>query len=178
MHSDPWWIFTTINLFWNIVRRYEFGIIELIRVSPRFAVLLASMSLSVGFIIVDILSVTEVFKSTLPEGINPFWKLAFIFKCFTDTIILDDFKTALDKLKQYKLERLGSTAMHSDEIARPNLAHFRRGTEFQPYNESRGVTAHDKPRPPETSEFANIDLEIGYWNTEHGEGSKLSKSTS
>ncbi|KAF2415507.1 hypothetical protein EJ08DRAFT_571283, partial [Tothia fuscella] len=105
---DPWWIFTTVNLFWNIIRRYEFGILELIRVSPRFAVLLAAMMLSVAFIIVDILSVTAVFQSNLPEGINPFWKLAFIFKCFTDTIILDDFKTALDKLKQYKLERLGS----------------------------------------------------------------------
>jgi hypothetical protein len=176
IHSDPWWIFTTVNLFWNIVRRYEFGIIELIRVSPRFAVLLASMSLSVGFIIVDILSVTEVFKSSLPEGINPFWKLAFIFKCFTDTIILDDFKTALDKLKQYKLERLGTGTMHSDELASPNVAHFRRGTDYQPYNESRGVTAQDKPRR-ETTEFANIDLEIAYWNTEHEEGPKASNST-
>jgi hypothetical protein len=35
-------------------------------------------------------------------SINPFWKFSFVFKCFTDTIVLDDFKTALDKLWQHK----------------------------------------------------------------------------
>ncbi|KAK5694465.1 hypothetical protein LTR17_024775 [Elasticomyces elasticus] len=98
------------------------------RVSPRFAVLIGAMLLSICFvrtysltwpvtcqIIVDILAVTHVISGDgLPNGINPFWKLAFVFKCLTDTIILDDFKTALDRLKQYKLERLGSIA--SDNI--------------------------------------------------------------
>ena len=139
--SDPWWIFTTINLFYNIVRRYEFGIIELIKVSPRFGILLAAMLLSVAFIVADICSVTAVFSSSLPEGINPFWKLAFIFKCFTDTIILDDFKTALDKLKQYKLSRLNSTAMSlgSDGEPKRDFGGMRRGTDWQPWNESRGM---------------------------------------
>jgi hypothetical protein len=55
------------------------------------------MVISIIFIIVDVLAVTPVF----PIGvINPFWKFAFIFKCLTDTIILDDFKTALDKLRR------------------------------------------------------------------------------
>lgn len=79
------------------------------RVSPRFAILLGTMLVSVAFILIDILSVTHVVEGPgLPDGINPFWKLAFVFKCFTDTIILDDFKTALDRLKQHKLQRLGS----------------------------------------------------------------------
>ncbi|KAL5605072.1 hypothetical protein FOVSG1_005219 [Fusarium oxysporum f. sp. vasinfectum] len=99
---DPWWIFTAINLFWNIIYRYEFRPLEIIRISPRFGLLLLSMSLSIIFIIVDLLSVTPV----IPIGyINPFWKFAFIFKCFTDTIILDDFKTALDKLSRYKMDQ-------------------------------------------------------------------------
>ncbi|KAF5593850.1 hypothetical protein FPANT_5043 [Fusarium pseudoanthophilum] len=99
---DPWWIFTAINLFWNIKYRYEFKPLEIIRISPRFGLLLLSMSLSIIFIIVDLLSVTPV----IPIGvINPFWKFAFIFKCFTDTIVLDDFKTALDKLSRYKMEQ-------------------------------------------------------------------------
>lgn len=99
------------------------------------------MTLSVAFIIVDICSVTAVFTSSLPEGINPFWKLAFIFKCFTDTIILDDFKTALDKLKHYKLSRLNSTAMSlgSDGEPRPEHRSMRRDTVWQPWNESRGM---------------------------------------
>jgi hypothetical protein len=103
--SDPWWIFTTISLLWNIKRRYGFGYIEIMRVSPRFSILLLSMCLSVAFIVVDILSVTSVLKT---GSINPFWKFSFVFKCFTDTIILDDFKTALDKLwnlQQNKIRR-------------------------------------------------------------------------
>lgn len=72
---DPWWIFTTVSLFWNIKRRYEFGIIEILRISPRFAVMLMAMCLSIGFLLVDILSVTGVLSSALPVGINPFWKV-------------------------------------------------------------------------------------------------------
>jgi hypothetical protein len=69
--------------------------------------MLVSMCISVVFILVDIAAVTKGF--TLPgmaEGINPFWKLAFVFKCLTDTIVLDDFKTALDKLSRYKMNQI------------------------------------------------------------------------
>lgn len=97
--SDPWWIFTIVNLFWNIKFRYELGFVEIIQESPLFAILLLCMSLSVICIIVDLLSVTPA----IPIGvINPFWKLAFVFKCFTDSIILDDFKAALDKLGKHR----------------------------------------------------------------------------
>jgi hypothetical protein len=68
-------------------------------VSPRFGILLLSMCLSLAFIVVDILSVTAVLDT---GAINPFWKFSFVFKCFTDTIILDDFKTALDRLWQHE----------------------------------------------------------------------------
>lgn len=106
---DPWWIFTACSLFYNIKSRYDFGYIELIRVSPRFGVLLAAMLTSIGFLIVDILAVTHAIPSSgLPDGINPFWKLAFVFRCLTDMIILDDFKTALDRLSAIKMERMGS----------------------------------------------------------------------
>ncbi|WPH00779.1 Hypothetical protein R9X50_00360900 [Acrodontium crateriforme] len=109
LFRDPWWIFTVINLFWNIKTRYDFGYIEIMRVSPRFAVLMGSMVLSIAFIVCDILSVTHAIRAGgLPDGVNPFWKLALVFKCLTDTIILDDFKTALDRLKQYKMQRLDS----------------------------------------------------------------------
>lgn len=96
---DPWWIFTIVNLFWNIKFRYDLGFVEIVRVSPRFGILLLCMTLSVISIIVDLLSVTPV----VPIGvINPFWKFAFVFKCFTDSIILDDFKSSLDKLSMHR----------------------------------------------------------------------------
>lgn len=101
--SDPWWIFTTINLFWNIKQSYSLGFIQLIKISPRFGILLLSMCLSVSFIVVDILSVTSVLQT---GAINPSWKFSPVFKCFTDTIILNDFKTALDKIVQHKAIRL------------------------------------------------------------------------
>lgn len=55
-------------------------------------------------------SVTGALSSSLPIGINPFWKLSFVFKCLTDCVVLDDFKTALDRLRAFKVNRLGSFA--------------------------------------------------------------------
>ncbi|KAK4870825.1 hypothetical protein LT330_000062 [Penicillium expansum] len=99
LFRDPWWIFTTASLFWTIKREYNFGLWELVVVSPRFGIMLAAMCLSIIFMIVDTCSVLNVFSSMLPTGVEPFWKLSFIFKCLCDTVILDDFKTALDHLR-------------------------------------------------------------------------------
>jgi hypothetical protein len=76
------------------------------RISPRFAIMFLAMILSIIFTVVDICAVTGTLKSALPIGINPFWKLAFVFKLLTDSVILDDFKTALDKLSRYNLSRI------------------------------------------------------------------------
>lgn len=69
------------------------------------------MCLSIIFIILDVLAVTSVLDL---GGLNPFWKIAFVFKCFTDTIILDDFKTALDKLSQYRQKKIRASFSFSD----------------------------------------------------------------
>lgn len=83
------------------------------------------MFLSICFILTDVCAVTGVFDTLLPDGLNPFWKLAMVFKCLCDSIVLDDFKTALDRLKRYKLWRdrlggecgpLGPTAGTADEV--------------------------------------------------------------
>lgn len=81
--------------------------------------MLVGMLISIVFIVLDICSVTSALKSELPDGLNPFWKLAFVFKCLTDSVILDDFKTALDRLRAYKISRLGSFAVdNADHRAR------------------------------------------------------------
>ncbi|RHZ45708.1 uncharacterized protein CDV56_102341 [Aspergillus thermomutatus] len=113
LFRDPWWIYTTCNLFWVVKTHYNFGIVELVRECPRFGLMLGSMCLSIAFLIADILSVTETFRGAMPLGINPFWKLCFMFKCLCDTIILDDFKTALDKLSARWLLRHGMQDLHA-----------------------------------------------------------------
>ncbi|KAH9882829.1 hypothetical protein J1614_000195 [Plenodomus biglobosus] len=105
---DPWWILTTIYLFWVIKTQYEMTIQEIVRISPRFGIMLLAMLLSIVFIILDILSVTGALKLPGATGINPFWKFAFVFKCLTDSVVLDDFKMALDRLRAFKISRLGS----------------------------------------------------------------------
>jgi hypothetical protein len=106
---DPWWIATTVYLFWVIKAQYEITLKEIVRISPRFGIMLLAMLLSMIFILLDILCVTRVIRfSGLATGINPFWKLAFVFKCLTDSVVLDDFKMALDRLRAFKISRLGS----------------------------------------------------------------------
>ncbi|KAJ5168834.1 uncharacterized protein N7482_004428 [Penicillium canariense] len=124
---DPWWVFTTISLFYTIKREYNFGLWELVFVSPRFGLMLASMCLSIAFIVVDTCSVLNAFSDSLPQGIEPFWKLSFIFKCLCDTVILDDFKTALDRMRAYWLRKQASGEIL---LTNPNTARSpRRGAQ-------------------------------------------------
>jgi len=112
---DPWWIAAAVYLVYNIKTKYDLSIGQIVRISPRFAVMLGAMALSVCFIVMDVLSVTSVLKNALPVGINPFWKLSFVFKCLTDSVVLDDFKTALDRLRAFKISRLGSFAIDGSD---------------------------------------------------------------
>lgn len=105
-------------LLYQIHKTYKLPLTTIITLSPRFGILFAAMILSVRFIILDILAVTtHDFSSSLPDGLNPFWKLAMTFKCLTDSIILDDFKTALDRLMRYKMRRERFDAAHDSFAA-------------------------------------------------------------
>ncbi|RAO69999.1 uncharacterized protein BHQ10_006011 [Talaromyces amestolkiae] len=109
LFRDPWWLFTSCSLLYIIKKEYDFGLIELIRISPRFGVMLFSMCASLIFVVFDILSVTGVIHLGLATGVEPFWKLSFIFKCLSDIVILDDFKTALDRIRKYWMRRIDSS---------------------------------------------------------------------
>ncbi|KAJ5089889.1 hypothetical protein N7532_008573 [Penicillium argentinense] len=138
LFRDPWWVFTTISLFWTIKREYNFKLWELILVSPRFGVMLMAMCLSIAFIVVDTCSVLNVFReSKLPTGVEPFWEnmltvtsffqLSFILKCLCDTVILDDFKTALDRLRAHWLRKQANgellfTSPRTCRSARPRVS--------------------------------------------------------
>jgi hypothetical protein len=104
-------------LFWTIKTQYEITLREITRISPRFSIMLVAMVLSIVFIVLDICSVTGAIhtgaKGTV--GINPFWKFAFVFKCLTDAVVLDDFKMALDRLRAFKISRLGSFSQDTSD---------------------------------------------------------------
>ena len=102
------------------------------RISPRFGVMLVAMILSIIFTVLDILFVTDAVQSALPVGINPFWKLAFVFKLLTDTVILDDFKTALDKLCAFNLSRVEENLGGSWGTTRRNTVSERISSPQQP----------------------------------------------
>ena len=141
------------------------------RVSPRFALLLATMLIAIAFIIVDVLAVTHVVKgSGLPDGINPFWKMAFACKCFTDTIILDDFKTALDRLKQFKLQRIGSVP---SEGLRGEFSDFSDTAQARRKKDEQKLDALDISNP---SEFVHENAgqpTARDWTKPHGEGESM-----
>jgi hypothetical protein len=148
---DPWWIAAAVLLMYNIKSKYDLTIVQIVRISPRFAVMLGAMLLSIIFIVLDILSVTNVLSNALPVGINPFWKLSFVFKCLTDSVVLDDFKTALDRLRAFKLSRMGSfTGDHEDSRMK---AHRERVTAANnwadPPPQGNGIPISDLPRMPD-----------------------------
>lgn len=67
---DPWWIFTTVYLFVIIKTQYEMTVGEIIRISPRFAVMLLAMLMSIVFIFLDIFAVTGVLRLGGATGIS------------------------------------------------------------------------------------------------------------
>lgn len=89
------------------------GVLVIVKKSPRFGILFTSIILAVIFTALDVVcSIHSFIGST--DGINPFWKLAVVFKCLTDAILLDDFKT--------ELKRLGLKRIKRDEKRRESYA--------------------------------------------------------
>ncbi|MCJ1475855.1 hypothetical protein MMC13_004519 [Lambiella insularis] len=102
---DPWWIFTTLRLVWAIKRNYSYKLSTLFRNSPRFGIMILCMFLSIVFLLTDV--VVSAAHLTADSGINPYWRLALVFKCASDTIFLDDFKSVLDNIVEYALRKAG-----------------------------------------------------------------------
>jgi hypothetical protein len=110
---DPWWIFSVLTLFHIIRKCYSLNVFKLVRRSPRFGILLAAIFLAVSFTVVDIIS-SIVPGLSVTDGINPYWKLALVFKCLTDNIMLDDFRSVLQRLGAVKLD--GTNAMQTNSL--------------------------------------------------------------
>lgn len=70
---EPWWLFTTGYLIYIIKRAYDCSIIRMVRTSGKFLVLLMAMTLSIAFIVADVIIVIII--DTPCRGKNPVWKV-------------------------------------------------------------------------------------------------------
>ncbi|KAF1845122.1 uncharacterized protein K460DRAFT_385730 [Cucurbitaria berberidis CBS 394.84] len=107
---DPWWIFTTWELINAIKKTYAFKIWDLVRINTRFGIMLLCMIISIAFLLVDV--VVSAAKLSANSGINPYWRFALVFKCASDTIFLDDFKSVLDDIVARKLSSKNTAGRH------------------------------------------------------------------
>ncbi|KAI2857972.1 hypothetical protein CBS63078_11349 [Aspergillus niger] len=83
---------------------------------PTFGIMLLFMVISVVFAVVDMCAIRVENRLGYPPGMEPFWKLAFVFKRLSDTIILDDFRSALDRLRYH---------YHPDDVPPQEATHAR-----------------------------------------------------
>ena len=84
-----------------------------------------------------------------------FVKLSYVFKCLTDCVILDDFKTALDRLRAYKIGRLNSIGLADADPAVSNDIAKARERLPPDWSEAKCKASHvDHARP--------TDLEFGF----------------
>jgi hypothetical protein len=111
---DPWWIFTT----WKLIKKtYGFKLWALIRINPRFGIMLLCMAFSIVFLATDI--AVSAARVEANSGINPYWRFALVFKCASDTIFLDDFKSVLDDIVARKFSSAGG-GVHRGPVAPPH----------------------------------------------------------
>jgi len=80
---EPWWIFTTCWLIWQCKSKYQLTVMELLKLSPRFGVMILCMFVSIVFSIVDV--VVTVDNLSTDEGINPFWRVSILIGCRQST---------------------------------------------------------------------------------------------
>jgi hypothetical protein len=133
---DPWWIFTTWKLISAIKKTYGFKLWALVRINTRFGIMLLCMVISIVFLLTDV--AVSAAKLSSSSGINPYWRFALVFKCASDTIFLDDFKSVLDDIVARKfsstsngIHRSSATrSPHRDSLGRKRSHSVNRGDEF------------------------------------------------
>ncbi|KAF2626260.1 hypothetical protein BU25DRAFT_344148 [Macroventuria anomochaeta] len=131
---DPWWIFTTWKLIDAIKKTYGFKICALIRINSRFGIMLLCMFFSIAFLLTD--AAVSAARVTASSGINPYWRFALVFKCASDTIFLDDFKSVLDEIVHRKFSSANGTVGRGPNVGLSSShdvrkrSHSSRGDEF------------------------------------------------
>jgi hypothetical protein len=150
LFRDPWWLFTTWKLIDAIKKSYGFKLWALVRINSRFGVMLACMFISIAFLLTDV--VVNALHITSASGINPYWRFALVFKCASDTIFLDDFKSVLDDIVARKFG--GASGTIRGASIQGGRQHFiRDGYSFIEY----GPETDMSPQPPMTTESKHFN---------------------
>ncbi|CAI6093112.1 unnamed protein product [Clonostachys chloroleuca] len=140
---DPWWIFTTVKLVWVIKRNYEYTLIGLVRNSPRFGIMLLCMFISIVFLITDVAVTATV---STDRGINPYWRFSLVFKCASDTIFLDDFKSVLDRIASSTIKRLAHIPNSSINGPRGSVTRQHGSFSHQEFRPGHSVSVSANPQ--------------------------------
>lgn len=149
---DPWWVFTTWKLIYAIKKTYTFSLWTLIRINRRFGVMLACMILSIVFLLTD--AAVSAAKVTASSGINPYWRFALVFKCASDTIFLDDFKSVLDDIIAHRLSSVADTVPRGS-TSRTRGPHKRSwSTSREDFIESSMLERPDTPSPSTRNSYS------------------------
>jgi hypothetical protein len=74
--------------------------------SGRYAFLTSADSKNCSNILYHSYTLLSLPPQSILKSVSP--QLSFIFKCLCDTVILDDFKTALDQMRAYWLRKQAS----------------------------------------------------------------------
>jgi hypothetical protein len=70
---EPWWIFTTCFLIYQIKSKYQLSAGALLQISPRFSIMVLCMFLSIAFLVAD--AIVTIRNLSAEEGVNPFWRV-------------------------------------------------------------------------------------------------------
>jgi hypothetical protein len=169
---DPWWIFTTCKLVYAIKRTYGLRIGALATVNSRFGVMLLCMALSLVFLVVD--AAVSAARASSSSGINPYWRFALVFKCASDTIFLDDFKSVLDSIVARRHGEM-SSAVHShieDVAATPAAAVGPHALPLQPttfHSRYRDFfPRRKKNKDKNKKEKESVDVDVPTIRLQHG----------
>ncbi|MCJ1428985.1 hypothetical protein MMC29_006898 [Sticta canariensis] len=77
-------------------------------------------------------------------GINPYWRFALVFKCASDTILLDDFKTVLDAITAKSIDKAGGH-VHRGVAAKPPSSGDISSHNVDGLGHGNTVTIHSEP---------------------------------
>ena len=150
---DPWWIFTTWKLIDAIKKTYGFSLWSLIKINSRFGVMVACMFISIAFLLTDV--IVNALRVTALSGINPYWRFALVFKCASDTIFLDDFKSVLDDIVARKFSSANGTVHRGSVVAPRKHSAIRDPNEFIECGPVGPVTAISSEQSTVRSKYLN-----------------------